>query len=259
MPGRTRFAHLPLTAALLAPVLASAQVTLEPDGQWRYLLSAGANVSSGNNESATLNLSAEGARQTSHDKWTWNAKADHASHNGEATTERYGLRTQYNRDLTNEVSPDWFGFGSGETLRDTLANIAVRYSLASGVGRHMWKEEGSFLDLSVGLGYSHDRFVTPTEVKGALRDDYGRLELVLSEESSHQLTDSTSVRQKFTLYPDLRESGRYRAVLDTGISVAMTPTINLNTGLSYRFDSEPGTGLKKGDAMVVTGVSMRLD
>jgi len=255
MPGRFRFAHLTLSAALLLPALASAQVTLEPDGKWRYLLSAGANVSLGNNESATLNLAAEGARQTGYDKWTWIAKADHASHDGVATTERYGLRTQYNRDL----SPDWFGFGSGETLRDTLANIAVRYSLASGVGRHVWRGEGGFFDVSVGLGYSQDRFVAPADVAGALRDDYGRLELVLSEESSHQLTDNTSLRQKFTLYPDLRESGKYRAVLDTGLTVAMTPTINLNTSLSYRFDSEPGAGIKKGDAMVVTGVSMRLD
>jgi putative salt-induced outer membrane protein YdiY len=171
------------------------------------------------------------------------------------TAERYGLRTQYNRDF----SIDWFGFGSGETLRDKLANIAARHSVASGVGRHIWADENGFFDVSAGLGYTYDRYVTSTSVAGAMRDTYGRLELVLAEESSHKLTETTSLRQKFTLYPNLRDGGKYRAVLDTGLTVAMTRTINLSAGLSYRYDSDPGTNLEKGDAMFVTGVSMRID
>lgn len=243
------------SAALLMPALSLAQVTLKPDGQWRYLLSAGANFSSGNNDAATLNLAAEGARQTTFDKWTWNAKADRARSNDVDTAERYGLRTQYNRDF----SIDWFAFGSGEWLRDRLANIDARYSVASGVGRHIWSDGSGFFDVSGGLGYSHDRYITPTDIAGETRDRYGRMELVLSEESSHKLTDSTSLRQKFSLFPDLRESGKYRAVLDVGLTVAMTQTVNLTAGLNYRYDSDPGTNLKKTDAVFVTGVSMRFD
>ncbi len=255
MPSRMTIATLSSVAALLAPTLSQAQVTLEPDSQWRYLLTAGANVSSGNNNAGTLNLAAEGARLSEVDKWTWAARADYARNDGVDTTERYALRTQYNRDF----SLDWFGFASAETLRDKLSNIAGRHSLASGVGRHVWKEEGGFFDLSAGLGYSYDRYVTSTMVADAMRDTYGRLELVLAEESSHKLTDTTSLRQKFALYPDLRDSGKYRAVLDTGLTVAMTRAINLSAGLSYRYDSDPGSNLKKGDAMFVTGVSFRMD
>lgn len=244
-----------LATALLTPALSQAQVTLKPDGQWRYLLSAGANISSGNNNTGSLNLSAEGARQTDDDKWTWDAKADRARSSGQDTTERYGMRTQYNRDF----SVDWFGFGAGELMRDRLANIAGRASVSTGVGRHVWREESGFFDVSAGLGYSYDRYLTPTNVAGEVRDEYGRLELVLSEESSHKLTATTSFRQKFTLYPDLRDSGKYRAVFDTGLTVMMTQTINLTAGLSYRYDSDPGGNLKKGDAMFVTGVSLRFD
>ncbi|MCW5653954.1 DUF481 domain-containing protein [Hydrogenophaga sp.] len=256
MPHRFHIATFTVAAtALLAPALTHAQVTLKPDGQWRYLLTAGANVSSGNNRASSLNLSAEGARQTERDKWTWDARADHARSAGVATTERYGLRTQYNRD----ISPDWFGFGAGEYLRDKLANIAGRTSLATGLGRHVWRDERGFFDLAAGLGYTYDRYVTPTDIAGAVRGTYGRMELVLSEESSHKLTDTTSLRQKFALYPDLRDRGKYRAVLDTGLTVAMTQAVNLTMGLSYRYDSDPGGTLRKGDAMFVTGVSLRLD
>lgn len=255
MPCRSLIGTLTAVSALLSPALSQAQVTLKPDGQWRYLLTAGANISSGNNNAGTLNLSAEGARESDDDKWTWAAKADRARSSGVDTTERYGLRTQYNRDF----SVDWFGFGSGEWMRDRLANIAGRYSVASGVGRHVWQEERGFFDVSIGLGYTYDRYIRSTDIAGAMRDRYGRLELVLAEESSHKLTETTSLRQKFSLYPDLRDSGKYRAVLDTGLTVAMTEAINLSAGLSYRYDSDPGTNLKKADTMFVTGVSLRFD
>jgi putative salt-induced outer membrane protein YdiY len=255
MSCRPLFATLSVVAACFAPHLSQAQVTLKPDGQWRYLLTAGANVSSGNNDARSLNISGEAARQTVDDKWIWNARADQARNAGVSTTDRYVLRTQYDRN----ISPDWFGFGSGETLRDQLANIDARYSVASGVGRHVWRTERGYFDVSTGLGYTYDRYVTSRDIAGAMRDRYGRLELVLAEESSHKLTDTTRLRQKFTLLPNLRDSGKYRAVLDTGLTVAMTPTINLSAGLSYRYDSDPGAGLEKVDAMFVTGVSLRFD
>ena len=253
-PRHPRFASLG-AVLLLVPLLAPAQVTLKPDGQWRYLLTAGANVSSGNNDAGSLNLSAEGARQTTQDKWTWDARADRARSNGADTIERYGLRTQYNRDF----GVDWFGFGAAEWQRDRLANIAARYSVAGGVGRHLWHDDGGFFDVSVGLGYTQDRYLAPIDVAGAVRDRYGRAALVLAEESSHKLTDTTSLRQKLTLYPDLRERSKYRAVLDTGLTVAMTQRINLSAGLSYRYDSDPGVGIEKGDLTFVTGISMRID
>lgn len=252
---RLTIATLTSTAVLWVSMPALAQVTLKPDGQWRYLLTAGANISSGNNRAGSLNLAAEGARQTEADKWTWDARFDRAHNAGVDTVQRHGLRTQYNRDF----AVDWFGFGQAEWQRDRLANIAARYSVATGVGRHVWNDERGFFDLSAGLGYTHDRFVAPVEVIDAVRGRYGRAELVLAEESSHRLTETTRLRQKLSVYPDLRDRGKYRAVLDTGLTVAMTQAINLSAGLNVRYDSDPGAGLKKADAMFVTGVSMRFD
>ncbi len=249
--GRSGLCALLLTA----PLLASAQVTLKPDGQWRYLLTAGANASTGNSKSASLNVSGEAARVRSFDKWTFLAQTAYARSDGETTTERYALGTQYTRDLT----PDWFGFGSLDALRDPLANLSWRGSVASGVGYHLIRNERNTFDVSTGLGYTRDRFSEPTVVDGALRDRYGRLELVLAEESNHKLTDTTSLRQRLAVYPNLRDSGEYRASLDTNLTVAMTKDMNLTAGLSWRYNSDPGVGVKKTDAMFITGVSFRFD
>lgn len=244
-----------LTALLAAPLLSSAQVTLKPDNQWRYLLTAGANASTGNSKSASLNLSGEAAKVSSIDKWTFNAQSAYARNEGETQTERYALGTQYTRDLT----PTWFGFGTLDALRDKPANIALRSSLASGLGYHVIRNDRHNFDVSAGLGYSRDRYDELTDVDGGLRDTYGRFELVLAEESNHKLTETTSLRQRLAVFPNLRDSGEYRASFDTNVTVAMTRDMNLTAGMSWRYNSDPGVGTKRTDAMFITGVSFRFD
>lgn len=255
MLSRHPFRSTALAALLAAPMLASAQVTLKPDNQWRYLFTAGANAATGNNEAISLNLVGEAARVSAIDKWTFLGQAAYAHSDGETNTERFALGTQYTRDL----NPVWFGWGSADALRDKLANLSSRLSVASGVGYHLIKNDTTTFDVSGGLGYSRDRFIEPTEIDGSLRDGYGRLELVLAEESQHQLTQTTSLRQRLALYPNLRDTGEYRASFDTNVTVAMTQAMNLTAGVQVRYNSDPGVGVKKTDAMFVTGVSWRFD
>ncbi|QHI98932.1 DUF481 domain-containing protein [Xylophilus rhododendri] len=247
--------HLTLLAAATACCCAQAQVTLKPDGKWRYLLTAGANATSGNSDTTQFNATGEAARVSDHDKITFRGQGNYGKVNGVTATQRYLLGTQYNRDISQHS----FYFGTGDYLRDRPSNIANRYSLAGGVGRHMVRRDDMTFDISVGLGYTQDKYVNPTSVLGQTREEYGRTELVLTEESSHQLTSTTKLRQKFTAYPNLTDTGAYRALLDAGISVAMTNTISLTAGLNYRYDSDPGVNLKKGDLSLVTGVSLRFD
>ena len=253
-PARTAVNAAALACALLGTA-AQAQVTLKPDGAWRYLFTAGANATSGNSSSSALNLQFDGARVTEGDKWTFNGQLATARNNGAKTTERLLAGTQYNRDITGQ----WFGFGSAEFLRDELANISSRGTVATGLGLHLIESDRTTFDLTGGVAYTRDSYVTPAVVQDVLRDDYGRAELLLGEESNHKLTDTTTFSQKFTLYPSLRDSGQRRAIFDTKISVAMTKSMNLTAGLSMRYNSDPGNGLKATDTAVITGVSWRFD
>lgn len=251
---KSRTLTLALCAACL-PVAGWSQITLKPDGQWRFLLSAGANATSGNSDTVNATARGEGVRMTDHNKLTFLGQIAYGSAGGVTTTQRASLGTQYNRDISLRS----FSFGSADVLRDEPSNISLRYSAAFGVGRHMVRGDRNNFDISTGLGYSRDAYVSPVEVMDSVRDHYGRLELVLAEESNHKLTGTTSVRQKVVVYPNLRDAGAWRAQVDTGVSVAMTQALNLTAGLAYRFDSDPGVGLKRGDASFVTGVSYRFD
>jgi len=259
---RSRPAPLAATAlsalALAAAPLVShaqAQATVKPDDQFRYALGAGASYASGNTNASSVNLTGDGVRASSNDKWEFGGKALWGRSEGVTTAESVALGTQYDRDL----NPQWFGFGKADYLRDTPANVASRVSTHGGVGYHVVKSETLTWDVSGGLGYTQDRYVDAADVSGEFRTRYGRAEALLAEESNHKWTPTTSFHQKLSVYPGLRAGSGYRGVFDSGLSVAMTATLSLTAGWNYRYNSNPGEGLRKGDALFVTGIAVKLD
>ena len=248
----------PLACLLLATpglALAQAQATVKPDGVYRYAIGVGASYASGNTDAASVNIVGDGVRATADSKWEFGGKALWGRTDGSTTAENAALGTQYDHDF----DPLWFGFGKADALRDKPANVALRASLYGGAGRHVVKTETLTFDVSAGLGYTEDRYVEAADENGAFRTHYGRAELLLAEESTHKWTPTTSFHQKLSAYPALRRGAGYRAVFDSGLSVSMTSTLSLTAGLNYRYNSEPGVGLKKYDTLFVTGLALKLD
>ncbi|MCR5884074.1 DUF481 domain-containing protein [Rhizobacter sp. J219] len=242
--------------ALVLPTLACAQVTMKPDGVLRSLWTFASSVSGGNTSATTATLTGETVKQTDHSKWLTLGRVFYARDDQRATAATYAVTTQYDQDLINQ---DYFAVAKIDYLRDRPANIASRVSAYGGLGRHVIREDNNTWDVFAGFGYTDDRYVGTADVNGELRSRYGRSEALLSENSNHKLTPNTTLRQKLEYYADLRNSGEYRAVFDTGLSVAMTATWQLTTGLQYRYNSAPGRDLKHYDVQFLTGISLRFD
>ena len=252
----TRFLPLPLLLTLgLASSLAMAQATVKTDDQWRYALGAGASFASGNTKSSTFNLNADAVQASSIDKWDINGRALYGRDNDTTVAEQMALGTRYDRNFT----PDWFGFGQADVLRDKSANLSPRTSFSVGPGYHVIKTDPLTWDVYAGLGYVHDRFINPTVIDDALRSGYGHGELMLGETSTHKLTANTSFKQKLEIYPDLANSSHYRAAFDSGLAVAMNNNMSLTASLVVRYNSDPGLGFKTNDTLFVTGISVKLD
>jgi len=252
-------ARVLVAAALLGGVMVSgpvrAQATLKPDGQWRHAIGLGLSYASGNSESSTFTLSADGVRQTKHDKWSYYGKALRAESDDETTGDQIGLGTRYERDINDRV----FGFGQGDYLRDRPANLSRRTSLGAGLGYHVFKSEQLNWDVFSGLGYTHDRYIEPTDVGGATRGTWGYAELLFGQESNHKISETSNFRQRFVIYPNLSESGEYRAQFDAGLAVAINDRMSLTATLTYRYNSDPGAGFEKDDLLFVTGISAKLE
>ncbi len=244
-----------LVAASIVAGSAFAQTPVKADGRWRGSIGAAASYSSGNNKSSSASLNANGMRATTSDKIAVYARSLYGRTDGKTTAELLGIGGRYNLNLTART----FAFGQADYLRDKPANLELRLSGAGGLGYKFVDTEANKVDVFAGLGYTQDRYFSPKLVAGSVRSRYGHAEALLGEESTHRLTETTTFKQKFVVYPNLNEAGEYRAEFDAGVAVAINRTLNLTAGVNYRYNTDPGVGVKKGDALFLTGLTVKFE
>ena len=248
-----RLPHLALAATLLAPAAAHAQLKLESDDVWRHVITAGLTHASGNSDSLAMHLNAELGVQNAVRKWVLYGRGVYGRNDGETSTQNGTLGTLMTRELTG----NWFGFGSLEWFRDRLANLDGRTTLNAGPGYHLHRDGAQYWDVFAGAGYIYENYREAVDVGGRMRGTYSRMEAMFGTESLLQLTPNTHWKQRFVIYPNLDDTGTYRAALDTSLSVAMTNRLAFTASLAARHNSDPGDGIRRNDILFVTGITLR--
>ena len=244
-----------LALGMAAAVAVQAQATVKNDGQWRAALGLGASLSSGNSKANNLAITGDAVRATDADKFSLYGNLQYASAEGETKADRLRLGARYDKNLSAQL----FGYGSLDLERNKLANLNLRAQLGAGLGWHVIKNTTTTFDVFGGLAYVSDKYKTDMKVDGLFRDSYSYAALMLGEESTHKLSDTTSFKQRLTVVPNLKDSGEFRANWDAGLAVAMTKTMNLNVGFSVAHNSDPGDGRKSTDTLLTTGISVKFD
>jgi putative salt-induced outer membrane protein len=238
-----------------AAAFAQGQATLKQDGQWRAALGLGASYASGNTRASTLSASGDAVRASEADKFSLYGNSLYGKSNGTVNAQLFRLGTRYDRNLSGSL----FGFGTLDFEKDKIAKLKLRSAAGVGLGLHLVKTTDNTFDVFGGAGYTADRYDAPRLVDGAARERYNYANLLLGEESSHKLSESTSAKQRLVIYPNLKNRGEYRAQWDASLGVAMTQSMNLNVGLAVRRDSNPGPGIKTTDTLLTTGISVKFD
>lgn len=248
--------HSVITTALAAAVAGvHAQATVKPDGQMRSAIGIGASLSSGNTKTSNLSLVGEAVRATDGDKTTLYGNLQYAKNAGATTADQLRLGGRYDRNF----GPVWFGFSGLDVERNKFANLKLRSQLSGGLGYHAVRTPTTTWDLFGGLGLTTDKYVAATLIDAATRTSYSYVSLLLAEESTHKLSETTSAKQRLAIFPNLKNGGEFRATFDAGLAVAMSKGMNLNVGYSLVHNSEPGPGRKRTDSLLTTGVSIKFD
>jgi putative salt-induced outer membrane protein YdiY len=225
---------------------AGAQTASKPDGAWRGSVGASVSSSSGNNEALSANLSADAVRQRAGDKLVANVLSlySRSETNGveELTASRFLAKTRYDLDFSDLT----YGFVGYDLEKDKLADLKWRHSPSIGAGLHVRKTETFTFD--VFAGFSHSREELYTGVKRNFNEG------LIGEETTHQLSEDTSFRQRFVIYPNLTDSGEYRAVFDAGLLAPLVGRWNLTLNYSARYQSNPPLGVQKSDTLLFTGL-----
>ncbi|MDR7331359.1 DUF481 domain-containing protein [Roseateles asaccharophilus] len=237
----TRF-KIVLAALALTSQAAWAQDT--PDGQWHGGLSVSGALASGNTSSHTLAANADGSRATADDKISLYGIANYGRNkvDGIKTTTADLLRLGGRYDFN--LGTQWFSFGSAEGETNRAGGVRDRYNLSGGVGYHVVKTDAHLWDVFGGAGYTDSRFTDGSRANG--------VQVLLGEESSHKLSEATSLKQRFVYYPDGGELGD-RATFDAGLATRINGSWTLNAGLSSRYAERVPVGTKKTDNLLTMG------
>jgi putative salt-induced outer membrane protein len=231
------------------------------DGLWRGVGGAAFSYASGNTNSTSLNLTVDADRLTVDDKLALYAKvlassADNTV-NGvtsrETTASQWLAGSRYDHTLSGEV----FGFGGLDFSHDQINLLSLRSVVSSGLGYHLIKTSENQWDILGGLAYRTDQYIEPgILIDNELKTRHNSIDLILGEESSHQLTESTSLKQKFSISPSLSSTG-YLATFDAGLSVALNKAMSLSVTLQDRYDNTAVAPVKKNDVMFFTGINVK--
>lgn len=244
-----------LALAAAAAAGAMAQATVKPDGQFRSAIGLGASLSSGNTKTNNLSFNADAVRATEQNQLSLYGNLQYARTGGVTTGDQLRLGARYDQNL----SANLFAFGGLDFERNKFANLDLRSQLSAGLGWHVIKSPSTVFDVFGGLGYTADKYKAATVIDGANRSSYNYLSLLLGEESTHQLSDSTSFKQRLVVVPNMKNRGEYRANWDAGLAVAMSKAMNLNVGFAFAHNSEPGAGRKATDTLLTTGISVKFE
>ncbi len=249
---RGAFALAPLA---LAAGSAFGQATIKEDGQWRAALGASLSSSGGNTRTTTLVGLGDAARATANDKTSLYAIALYGTSQGSKTADLWRLGGKHDWNLSSQL----YVFGLAELERDELARLQSRITLAGGAGWRIFHTDALRFEAFGGGGFVADDYKGARQLDGALRSNYSTAVLLAGEESVHKLGQSTTARQRLVLFPNVSNRGEYRLQWDAGIAVPASQSLNLTAGVSARFNSDPGSGVKRSDTLLTTGVTIKFD
>jgi putative salt-induced outer membrane protein YdiY len=214
---------------------------------WAGGANIGFALARGNSDTTNLSIGLTATRTTLNDKLLAYASSIYASNNtpGDngvtANDIRGGARYDHN------FAAKLFVFGSGDYEYNELQDLNLRSIYSGGLGWNAIKRDTTSLDLLAGANYTRETYST-----GEQRNLAG---ITLGDDFMHKLGKSTVLTEQLYIYPDLSNTGQYRAALDIGIVTKVKKWLGWQTTASDRYLSDPIPGTKSNDLIITTGLT----
>lgn len=214
---------------------------------WAGGANIGFALTAGNSETKNLALAFTADRKTLHDETSLYANTVYATNdapgaNPSTTANTIQAGTRYARNLTDRL----FAYVGADFQTDALQQLNLRSVLGGGLGFHAIKSDRTTLDFLGGLNYTRENY-----------DTFNRnlIALTLGEELTHKLGASTLVTQKLYFFPDLNETGEYRATFNLGTVTKINKWLGWQNAFGNIYVTNPPVGTKKNDIVLTTGLN----
>ncbi|MBN8733731.1 MAG: DUF481 domain-containing protein [Acidobacteria bacterium] len=215
---------------------------------WQGYFDTGVALARGNANTSTYNLNANANRISPRDKIGMTFTTIYATNrtSGNSLTTANAVRggVQYDLNLSKRA----YGFGFVNLEFDEFQKLDLRFVTGGGMGYRVIMNERTTLNTMGGGNLNKEFFSTGLRRSSA--------EVLLGEELTHKFNNTTSLTQKFVVFPNMSESGAYRMNFDIGAVTALRKWLSWQISLSDRFLSNPVPGAKKNDVLATTGIRL---
>jgi putative salt-induced outer membrane protein len=215
---------------------------------WGGFLDAGLSTTKGNSDTLSFVLGAKAVRAAPSDKITVYANSVFAknSSTGTSVTTAHAIRGGIRGDL--DLKPRLFAFGFADFEFDQFQMLDLRNVLGGGMGYHAVKTKRTVFDVFGGGAYDQAFYSTGVTLRSA--------EVLVGEELSYQISSRSSLSERFQFFPNLSDTGQYRATFDSSVTTRLNNWLNWQLSFGDRYVSNPIPGIKKNDLLLTTGLRL---
>jgi putative salt-induced outer membrane protein YdiY len=230
---------------------------------WNGGANVGFSIARGNSETENLALAFNAAHPTLNDKIVLYATSLDTKNNLATPTTVANLVTggfRYDRNL----NPRLFVFGAADYMANALQYLDLRQVYSGGFGFHAIKSDKTQLDILGGVNYTHETYsngapVTPPTIPPSF-ESYGvthrYVALTLGETLNQKLGKTTILTQNFYIYPNLQQTGEYRATFNLGTVTKINKWFGWQNQFSAIYVSNPPIDTKTDDIIITTGLNV---
>jgi putative salt-induced outer membrane protein YdiY len=227
---------------------------------WNGGVNLGFALTRGNSQTKNLNIAFATTRKGFRDKLSLYENSVYATNDvstasPHTTASSIGGGARYDRDFATSM----FGFVNGDFYHDALQNLDLRALFGGGLGFHAVKSDRTTLDLLAGINYTHEHYsafanpAPPPAIIPAI--SHSLAGATLGDEFMHKLGKSTVFTQNLYFFPDLSQTGEYRATGNVGLVTKINKWLGWQSSFGDIYVSNPPTGKKKNDLLLSTGLN----
>jgi len=214
----------------------------------------------GNSATKNLNLALTADRKTLRDDTSLYANRVYATNDAPlATPSTTANATLAGARYAHDLHSPLFGFVSADFQTDALQELNLRSILGSGLGVHIINSKQTTLDLLAGLNYTHESYgaIPATATVPAQAPIIRNLAaIILGEEFMYKLGSSTVLAEKGYFFPDLTQTGEYRATFNIGTITKISKWLAWQNALGDIYVTNPPLGKQKNDLLLTTGLNV---
>lgn len=215
---------------------------------WKSGLNLGFALTRGNSETKNLSIGFTAVRQTLHDKLGAYSNIVYATNDApgavpSTTANTAGGGFRYDHDIRKRL----FAFVAADFFSDALQGLNIRAVEGGGLGFHAIKNDSTTLDFLGGLNYTHESYTAFSRNFAAL---------TIGEDLTHKIGKSTLITQDLSFFPDLNNTGEYRATFDFGTVTKLTHRLGWQNSFSDIYVTNPPAGKRQNDLVLTTGLNI---